>query len=208
MIDQTKEPRKDHQPPQPTDRFIIVGLGNTGRQYRENRHNIGFMTLDRLAERLNVNFRRLQHKALTTDGTYRDQRLVLAKPQTYMNNSGLAASGLVRFYKVPINHLMVIYDDLDLPLGTIRIRPKGGSGGQGGLRSIIDRLGGQDFPRMRLGIGRPPGTMDPANFVLHNFNADERALLPAILDSAVDAILTYVSEGIEAAMTGYNKQVI
>jgi PTH1 family peptidyl-tRNA hydrolase len=166
------------------------------------------MTVDRLAERLGASFRRFQQKALTTEGTYQGRRLVLAKPQTYMNSSGLAASGLVRFYKVPHNHLMVVYDDLDLPLGTIRIRPKGGSGGQGGLKSIIERLGGQDFPRMRLGIGRPPGTMDPASYVLHNFKSDERVLLPAILDAAVDAILVYMTEGIEAAMTGFNKQVI
>ncbi len=207
MIDQTEQ-QDEEKIIQPPDRFIIVGLGNIGRKYNQNRHNIGFMTLDRLAERLGTNFRRLQHQALTTEGTYQDQRLVLAKPQTYMNSSGIAASSLVRFYKVPHNHLIVVYDDLDIPLGTIRIRPKGGSGGQGGLRSIIDRLGGQDFPRMRLGIGRPPGTMDPARYVLHNFNPDERVLLPAILDAAVEAILVYVTEGIDAAMTGFNRQVI
>jgi peptidyl-tRNA hydrolase, PTH1 family len=145
--------------------YLMVGLGNPGREYRTNRHNIGFMLVDHLAARLSVSFSRLESKALVTKAEYQGRRLVLAKPQTFMNLSGQAVGTLVRFYKVPLAQLMVCYDDVDLPLGQIRIRPDGGSAGQKGMGSIIERLGTQQFPRLRLGIGRPPGRMDAAAYV-------------------------------------------
>jgi PTH1 family peptidyl-tRNA hydrolase len=187
-----------------TQPFLIAGLGNPGREYRSNRHNVGFMVVDRLAERLGARFTRLESKALVAKVEYQGYRMVLAKPQTFMNLSGIAVGGLIRFYKILLPNLMVVYDDVDLPLGTIRIRPDGGSAGQKGIASILERLGTQEFPRLRLGIGRPPGRMDAAAYVLQDFSAPEMEFLSPILDQAVDAILTYVSSGLNTAMNQFN----
>jgi PTH1 family peptidyl-tRNA hydrolase len=184
--------------------FLVVGLGNPGREYRLTRHNIGFMCLDRLADRLGTAFTRVESRALVAKAAYLSNRLVLAKPQTYMNLSGQAVSALARFYKVPPEHLLVAYDDVDLPLGTLRLRPGGGSAGQKGMQSIIDRLGSQDFPRLRLGIGRPPGRMEAASYVLQEFTPGELALRDATLEHAVDAVLTFVSEDLVTAMNRFN----
>jgi len=184
--------------------YLIVGLGNPGAGYRHNRHNIGFMLVDRVAERLGVKFSRLESKALLTKGEHQRRRVVLAKPQTFMNLSGQSVGGLVRFYKVPLANLLVAYDDVDLPLGTLRIRPDGGSAGQKGMSSIIDRLGTQEFPRLRLGIGRPPGRMEAADYVLQDFSPGEIELLRLTLDRAAEAALVFVAEGLEAAMNQFN----
>lgn len=186
--------------------FLIVGLGNPGREYRKTRHNAGFMVLDRLAERLGESFSRFEMRALVTKSLYLQNRIILAKPQTFMNESGQSVGGLIRFYKVPVSNLMVIYDDVDLPLGTIRIRPGGGSAGQKGMNSIIQKLGVDDFPRMRIGIGRPPGRMEAAGYVLQEFSNHENALLPDIFTKAVDAILSFVTDGLDKTMTQYNNQ--
>ncbi len=183
---------------------LIVGLGNPGAEHRHNRHNVGFMVLDRLAERLGVKFQRLEFKALTTKGVYQGRTVLLAKPQTYMNLSGQAVGSLVRYYKVPLTHLLVVYDDVDLPLGTLRLRPGGGSAGQKGMLSIIERLGTQQFPRLRFGIGRPPGRMDAAAYVLQDFSPAEGQIVQPALERAVEAVLTFVSAGLEAAMNRYN----
>ena len=188
----------------PLSPFLIIGLGNPGREYKHNRHNIGFMLVDRLAERLGITFSRLESRALITKGDYRGQRLVLAKPQTYMNLSGQSAGALVRFYKVSLEHFLVAYDDVDLPFGMLRLRPSGGSAGQKGVISIIERLGSQEFPRLRLGIGRPPERMDAAAYVLQDFPRHEAEILPQILDRSVEAVLTFVSEGLVTAMNSYN----
>jgi peptidyl-tRNA hydrolase, PTH1 family len=184
--------------------YLIVGLGNPGRQYRETRHNIGFMTLDRLAARLNLQYARVQFRALVIDGRHEGSRLFLAKPQTYMNESGLAVGALVRFYKIPIQNLLVVHDDVDLPLGTLRIRPGGGSAGQKGVASIIDRLGTQDFPRLRFGLSRPPGQMLAAAYVLQNFDRSEIEVLNLTLERAVDAALAFVAHGLDKTMNQYN----
>ncbi len=188
--------------------FLIAGLGNPGREYRATRHNIGFMLVDSLAQRLGVSFSRMESKALVTKGEYEGRRLVLAKPQTYMNLSGSAVSSLIRFYKVPQQNLLIAYDDVDLPLGTIRLRAGGGSAGQKGMGSIIERLGTQDFPRLRLGIGRPPGRMDAADYVLQPFRKGELELLPEFLERAVAAVLVFVTSGLESAMNQYNGAAI
>ncbi len=196
---------RSKQPPLPDGLpFLIVGLGNPGREYRENRHNVGFMLVDRLSQAVEISPSRLQSKALMGMGAYAGQRLILAKPQTFMNLSGQAVSSLVRFYKVPLTNLLVAHDDLDLPLGTLRLRPGGGSGGQKGLGSIIQQLGTQDFPRLRIGIGRPPGQMDAAAYVLQNFSASEREMLQAVLERGVDAVRAFLELGLEAAMNKYN----
>lgn len=192
---------------QNTSQFIIVGLGNPGREFRETRHNIGFMLVNRLAERLGIEFSRMESKSLVTKGDYRGFRLILAKPMTYMNLSGQAVSSLVRFYKVTLENLLVIYDDVDLPLGTLRLRPGGGAGGHKGMQSIIQQLGTPDFPRLRLGIDRPPGKRSAASYVLKDFSTDENEFLPVILDQGVDAALTFVTDGIDIAMNNYNSSI-
>jgi PTH1 family peptidyl-tRNA hydrolase len=184
--------------------YLFVGLGNPGREYRQTRHNAGFMLLDRLAERLEISFTRMESKALVAKTDYRGRRVILAKPQTFMNLSGQAVSALMRFYKVPVERLMVAYDDVDLPLGTIRIRPGGGSAGHKGMASIIERLGKQDFPRLRLGVGRPPGRMEAADYVLQDFKPEELKLLRLTLDRAAEAAFLFLMDGLEAAMNEYN----
>src|SRR6187397_637065 len=139
----------------PESTYLLVGLGNPGREYRETRHNLGFMLIDRITVRLNARGMKVQSKAIVTNASYEERKLILAKPQTYMNLSGQSVQGLVHFYKLPINNVMILSDDLDIPFGTIRIRASGGPGGQRGLSSILERLGTKDVPRLRLGIGRP-----------------------------------------------------
>lgn len=185
-------------------RFLVAGLGNPGRQYQANRHNIGFMVLDSLAERLGVNFGRMESKALIAKADHVGNHLVLAKPQTYMNLSGQAVSSLMRFYKIPLEKLIVVYDDVDLPFGVLRLRPAGGSAGHRGMNSIIEQLGTQDFPRLRVGIDRPPGRMDAADYVLQDFSRAEAEELPVIRQQALEAVLTFITLGIAAAMNTYN----
>lgn len=187
--------------------YLLIGLGNPGREYQNNRHNFGFMLIDRLAVRLNARGLKVQSKAIVTSGLYQDRKIILAKPQTYMNLSGQAAQGLLNFYKIPMENMLIAHDDLDIPFGTIRIRPKGGPGGQGGMASTIEKLGTKDFPRLRLGIGRPPGRMDPAAFVLQDFSREEMKLISEILDRAADAALEFVVSGLSAAMNKYNGSI-
>jgi len=194
-----------HMTPEST--YLIIGLGNPGREYRDNRHNFGFMVMDRLIVRLNARGMKVQSKAIVTSATYEDRKLILAKPQTYMNLSGQSAQGLLNFYKLPIENMLVAHDDLDLPFGTIRVRPGGGPGGQRGMASTIEQLGTKDFPRLRLGIGRPPGRMDPADYVLQNFSREEMKYLSEIVDRAADAALTFVVDGLNKAMNKYNGSI-
>jgi PTH1 family peptidyl-tRNA hydrolase len=189
------------------DTYLLIGLGNPGREYRDNRHNFGFMLIDRLAVRLAARGMKLQSKAIVTDALYEDRKLILAKPQTYMNLSGHSVQGLANFYKLPLENLLVAHDDLDLPFGTIRMRPGGGPGGQKGVASAIERLGTKDFARLRLGIGRPPGRMDAAAYVLQDFSRDETKELSTLLDRAADAALTFVMEGLDKAMNKFNGAV-
>jgi peptidyl-tRNA hydrolase, PTH1 family len=194
-----------------TETFLIVGLGNPGREYRETRHNIGFLLLDRLALKLNTRLRRLQSRALVASVPYSlnraepgGRKIVLAKPQTFMNLSGQSVRGLIRFYKLPLTNLLIVHDDLDLPTGTIRIRPDGGSAGQKGIASILERLGTDEFARLRLGIGRPPGQMQAPDYVLQEFSNPEKTIVSETLDRAVEAVLTFITEGLDAAMNKYN----
>lgn len=187
--------------------FLLIGLGNPGREYANTRHNFGFMLIDRLAVRLNARGMKVQSKAIVMNTTYEEYKLILAKPQTFMNLSGQSVQGLIHFYKIPLTNVMILSDDLDLPFGTIRIRASGGPGGQRGLSSILERLGTKDVPRLRLGIGRPPGRMDPANYVLQNFSRDDMQAISEILDHAADAVLAFVSHGLNKAMNEYNGDV-
>ncbi len=187
-----------------TETYLIVGLGNPGREYRENRHNVGFMLIDRLAVRLNARMTRMQSKAIIASTRHGDAKIILAKPQTFMNLSGQAVQGLVRFYKIPLENLIVAHDDLDLPFETIRLRPGGGAGGQKGIKSAIQHLGTNDFSRLRLGIGRPPGRMDPAAYVLQDFAKGDEQFLSETLDRAADAVFAFVDDGLDAAMNRFN----
>jgi PTH1 family peptidyl-tRNA hydrolase len=188
--------------------FLLVGLGNPGRQYSSTRHNIGFLVVDRMAARLETLFSRVQLRSLVTDARYQGRRILLAKPQTYMNESGVAVGALIKFYKIPLTNLLVAHDDVDLPFGSLRLRPGGGSAGQKGVASIQDRLGTQDFPRLRVGVGRPPGSKLAAAYVLQNFSREEAEFLPPLLDRAVDAVLTFFEDGLEKAMTRYNGELV
>jgi PTH1 family peptidyl-tRNA hydrolase len=187
--------------------YLIAGLGNPGPQYVANRHNVGFQCVERLAAFHGLTFDKQQKRALVALGTVREQRIILAKPQTFMNESGRAVVPLARFYKVQPERLLVVYDDLDLPPGTMRLRPEGGSGGHKGMRSIIEHLGSQGFPRLRIGIGRPPGRMDPAAYVLQDFSAEETPLLEETLERAVAAIEVWLCDGVEISMSRYNRGV-
>ena len=191
-------------PPPTPGPFLIAGLGNPGRQYANNRHNVGFMVLSRLAEKVGESFNRMESRALVAKANYQGIRLILAKPQTYMNGSGKAVSSLLRFYKLPPQQLLVVFDDVDLPLETLRLRAEGGSGGQKGMQSIIEQLGSEAFPRLRVGIGRPPGRMEAADYVLQDFSKSDKELLDLTLNRAVDAILTFVADGLDKAMNLYN----
>lgn len=187
-----------------SEKFLIVGLGNPGRKYKKNRHNVGFQVIDHLAKRHNLTFKKRQSKAFVTSGQIAGKSVILVKPQTYMNKSGEAVNRLRKFYKVDRERILVVYDDLDLPVGTLRMRPRGGAGGQKGMKSIIQHTGGEDFPRLRIGIGRPPGKMDPAAYVLQDLSKQERELIAVIYEQAADAIETWLDEGIEMAMSRHN----
>jgi PTH1 family peptidyl-tRNA hydrolase len=187
-----------------TETYLIIGLGNPGREYRETRHNVGFMLLDRLTITLKARFTRLQSKALVASALYRERKIILAKPQTFMNLSGQSVQGLIHFYKLPLENLLIAHDDLDLPVGTIRIRPDGGSAGQKGMLSTIERLGTDEFPRLRLGIGRPPGQMQIPDYVLQDFSKGDLTVVNETLERAAEAVFLWVTDGLDAAMNKYN----
>ena len=191
----------------PDTSFLLIGLGNPGREYKDNRHNVGFMLVDRIAVRLDARGMKVQAKAIVTTAVFEERKLILAKPQTYMNLSGKSVQGLLHFYKLPLENLLIAHDDLDIPFGTIRIRPGGGPGGQKGMASTIDYLGTKDFPRLRIGIGRPPGRMEPSAYVLQDFARDETKILSEIIDRAADAALEFVRNGLDKAMNKYNGSV-
>ena len=186
------------------DTFLIAGLGNAGRSYRTNRHNVGFMFIDQLADSIGLNLSRVQMKAITTSGQFAGKKIILAKPQTMMNLSGVGS--LTRYYRVPLENLFVVYDDLDLPHAALRLKPAGGSGGHRGLRSIIRNLGTDQFPRLRLGIGRPTGRMDPADYVLQDFSEAEWESMQITLREAVSCLEQALQEGLQAAMTRCNQK--
>lgn len=186
---------------------LIIGLGNPGREHTRHRHNVGFMIVDRFAGRHGLVFNRRQSKAKVAEGEVDGHAIVLAKPQTYMNLSGLSVQGLVHRHRLPLSDIVVLCDDLDLPLGKIRIRPGGGSGGHKGLKSIIDSLGSQDFPRLRLGVGRPVMSAtekDVVDYVLTEFKGEERRTVNEAIDAAVEALECLLGEGLLAAMNRYN----
>ena len=183
---------------------FIVGLGNPGLVYRVTRHNVGFMVIGRLARKHGIPISRRRFRARFGEGEIRGKRVVLIKPHTYMNLSGPPIKGFLGDYGCSLKDLIVIHDDLDLSFGTIRIRRGGGHGGHRGIQAIIRTLGGSDFVRLKVGIGRPRETLDVTDYVLHPFEKDERAHLDSILSRAVEAAETIVLEGVERAMNAFN----
>ena len=186
------------------ERHLIVGLGNPERKYEATRHNIGFRCVEALATTYSLSFNKKQGKAKIATGAITNVPVILAKPQTYMNLSGESVGALANFYQIPPSHVVVIFDDMDIPLGTLRIRKGGGASGQKGMKSIIEHLGTQEFPRIRFGIGRPPGKMDPAAYVLLPFKADEEILVAETIDRVNRAILTWLTDDIENTMNWHN----
>jgi peptidyl-tRNA hydrolase, PTH1 family len=188
---------------------LVVGLGNPGSAYARHRHNVGFQVLDALARAHGMSFGREKlARAHTAQGRIGGRRVLLAKPQTYMNRSGQAVGRLARWHKIPPQQILVVYDELDLPLGRLRLRPEGGAGGHKGMRSIIDVLGSQQFPRLRVGIDRPPGQMDPAGYVLHPFSPEESEIVSLVINQAVAAVEAWLAEGIVAAMDRFNRPLV
>lgn len=186
---------------------LIVGLGNPGSKYAGTRHNTGFLVIDRLAGILGLTVKKKKLHAITGQGQINGEKVVLAKPQTYMNLSGESVGSLLRWYKLTHSDLIVIYDDLDLPPGKLRIRRGGGAGGHKGMQSVIDALGTDDFPRVRIGIGRPgQPECDPTDYVLGGFSADEAGEIQDILGQAAEAVLCIVRNGLERAMNLYNRR--
>jgi len=186
--------------------WLVVGLGNPGPDYAANRHNVGQMVLDILADRISASFKTHKANASVAEGRlgFGGPKIILAKPGTYMNNSGGPVSGLMKFYDVPLQNVIVVHDELDIDAGAVRVKQAGGHAGHNGLRDIIAAADSNDFVRVRVGIGRPPGRMDAADFVLKNFSAEERKELPLLLALSADAVEEIVTKGALEAMNSVN----
>ena len=184
---------------------LFAGLGNPGREYAATKHNVGFMLADALADRLSAPDWREQFRALVTAAYVDGEKILLVKPQTFMNLSGEAVRPLMDYYRLTVDDLIVAHDDMDIPLGTIRLRPKGSSGGHRGVGSIIEHLGGaSNFSRVRIGVGRPPEHWSVNSHVLSPFNDDDAKLIGAAIEQLVPAVLTIVTDGIDVAMNKFN----
>ena len=187
--------------------FIIVGLGNPGKEYENTRHNAGFNSIDVLANKYNISIREAEHKALVGKGYIVGQKVILVKPQTYMNNSGEAVREITDYYKVdPESELIVLYDDISLPVGTLRIRDKGSAGGHNGIKSLITHLGTQVFLRIKVGVGDKIPEMDLVNHVLGHFNKDDSEVMRESFIKAAEATVLMLGGDIERAMNIYNKK--
>jgi PTH1 family peptidyl-tRNA hydrolase len=186
------------------ERWLIAGLGNPGPEYAANRHNLGFLVADELAERAGARFKRDRSRAQVATGRLAGVPVILAKPMTFMNVSGRPVAALRGFYKVPGDRIVVIHDELDIPFDTVRVKHGGGDNGHNGLRSVTAALGSRDYYRIRVGIGRPPGRMDPAAFVLRDFSAAEREALPVLLSRSADAAEVLLERGLAAAQNVFH----
>ena len=195
--------RRKPAPPPASDRWLVIGLGNLGREYERSRHNVGFLVVDELARRYGARVTDKAAKSLVGRIRVGERELVLAKPQTMMNLSGLAAKALRAKYDVPLERTLIIHDDLDHPFGRLRIRKSGSSAGNHGIDSLIGSFGTKDFTRFRVGIGRPPG--DGVDYVLSPFTADEQTELPAIIARTAEAVVFTVEHGVDRAMTEFNR---
>ena len=185
---------------------IIVGLGNPGTEYRMSRHNIGFQVVDRLAQINHISIRTRRFRSFYGTGRINSEQVILAKPLTFMNRSGEAVKKATDFFHLGMEDLVVVHDDLDLPFGRLRFKRRGGDGGHQGVRSIIDRMGGNNFLRLKVGVGRPPEGLDSADYVLEVFNRTEQSLLDQILPLAAECLKVMLLEGLEKAMNEFQKR--
>lgn len=186
------------------ERFIIAGLGNPGLKYDNTRHNVGFETLDVISRQSGIKINKLKHKALLGEGTIGDKKVLLVKPQTFMNLSGESIREIIDWYKLPPGNIIIIYDDVDLSTGRIRIRPGGSSGTHNGMKSVIYQIQSDEFPRIRIGIGKPPDGWDIADYVLGRFSTEEREIVSVSVLKAADAAVDILTAGVEHAMNRYN----
>lgn len=184
--------------------YIIAGLGNPTKEYEKTRHNAGFCTLDALADKIGTDISEKKHKALFGKGMIGFEKVILAKPQTYMNASGESLRELADYYKVDADHIIIVYDDISLEPGQLRIRLKGSAGGHNGIKSIIAHLGTQEFPRVKVGVGEKPKGMDLADYVLGRFSKGEQEIMDEAYRAAAEAVCMMINEGGEAAMNHYN----
>lgn len=184
---------------------IFIGLGNPGKQYEKTRHNAGFEVIDYLADKWSISLDQAKHKGIYGIGTVKGEKVLLLKPLTYMNLSGESISAVLQFYKAEISDLVVIYDDLDLPAGKIRLRQKGSAGGHNGIKSTIAHLGTQDFNRIRIGIGRPEGRIPVVDYVLNRFSAEEWVSLEAAIEKSASACESWLEQSYVQVMNEYNQ---
>lgn len=185
--------------------WMIVGLGNPGRKYAKTRHNIGFMVIDRLAEQFDIPLTRNKFNTLFGTGEIEGIKAILAKPMAFMNQSGLPVITLAKYYKLKFDHVLVVHDDIDIILKNLKIKSKGGHGGHNGIKSIIDAFGGNPFPRIRVGIGRPGEQIDVTNHVLGKFTVEEMRHLEPVLSDAVDAVQSILNKGLTLSMNKFNR---
>lgn len=188
----------------PAAPWLVVGLGNPGPEYAGHRHNVGFMVVEVLAARAGARFKAHRSGAEVVEGRLAGHRAILAKPRSFMNLSGGPTKALADFYKVPVAQVLVVHDELDLPFATLRLKLGGGDNGHNGLKSLTRSLGSRDYHRARFGIGRPPGRMDPAAFVLRDFSSTERKELPVLVEQTADAVETVVAHGLERAQNTFH----
>lgn len=190
------------------DAWLIIGLGNPGNRYRNTRHNMGFMVVDKVADDFRIPLDKKKFDAIYGKGRIHDAEVVIVKPMTFMNRSGLAVNRFANFFKVANRNVLVVYDDIDLEFGRIKIKEKGGDGGHKGVRSIIDALGTGDFCRLRMGIGRPRTDIDVSGHVLSPFSPDEQIVLSPFIETARDALLTILCKGTKVGMNQFNNSKI
>ncbi|MCI2063012.1 MAG: aminoacyl-tRNA hydrolase [Eubacteriaceae bacterium] len=183
--------------------YLIVGLGNPGRKYAQTRHNMGFITIDYMADKLGVQVNKLKHRAKVGESSLSGHKVMFAKPQTFMNLSGESVGEIVRFYKIQPDHVIVIYDDMDIAAGSIRIRKKGSAGSHNGMKSVIMHMGTDEFPRIRIGIGAHEG-VDAVDYVIGGFSKEDKEPLERAVMTAAKAVETIISDGIDKAMNMYN----
>ncbi|MDD4088093.1 MAG: aminoacyl-tRNA hydrolase [Tissierellia bacterium] len=182
--------------------YIIAGLGNPGKEYTSSRHNSGYMAVEYLAEKLDIKLNKLKFNSVYGDTSINGEKVMLVKPVTYMNRSGIAITEIVKFYKIPTENLIVIYDDIDIPLGTLRIRPCGSAGTHNGMKSIVEGIG-SEFPRIRIGIGKNE-EMDLADYVLQKFSLSEKDIVAPIIEKAAESAVEIIKNGIDSAMQKFN----